>query len=50
MKKKQRLISRVRDLFENKAYDADGDYWYNAISLMIFFGCALLGLLFFIFS
>lgn len=50
MAKNTKLLSRLRDQFENKAYDADGDYWYNVISLIIFVGCAFLGLIFFLFS
>jgi hypothetical protein len=34
----------MRTKFENKSYDPTGDYWFNLISLFIFFVCGIFGM------
>lgn len=36
----------VRGKFGNKFYDPIGDYWFNLLSLIIFFICGILGFVF----
>lgn len=43
-------ISKLRQKFENRAYDSRGDYWWNVFHLLVFGICLLLGLLVLIFG
>ena len=47
--KKAKLLSRLRDQFDNKTYDADGDYWWNITLLIIISIGAAAGLIVFLF-
>jgi hypothetical protein len=47
---KKKLLSRLRDQFENKAYDAQGDYWWNVVHLIVFACCVAIALLIFLFG
>lgn len=43
-------LKKIFENFENKAYDAKSDYWYNLISLIVFILSAAVALIFYLFD